>query len=203
MANPNSPVPESDLTAAQFNALLRRLDTDRNRAGEKYEEVRWKLVRFFQWNSCLAAEELVDETLNRVAERVAERGDEIPDVAAFAWGVARKVRLEALRKDLKTVHLPDFPEVDSFVAMDGDWTGTKHELAEKRLKYLRMCIQRLLPQNRRLLLRYHAPKGRRIEGRQRLAKENALSMLALRVRANRLRYKLEECIRKRLATNAR
>ncbi len=95
---PNSPVPESDLTAAQFDALLRRLDTDRNRAGEKYEEVRWKLVRFFQWNSCLAAEELVDETLNRVAERVAERGDEISDVAAFAWGVARKVRLEALRK---------------------------------------------------------------------------------------------------------
>ncbi len=83
---PNSPVPESDLTAAQFDALLRRLDADRNRAGEKYEEVRWKLVRFFQWNSCLAAEELVDETLNRVAERLAERGDEIPDVAAFAWG---------------------------------------------------------------------------------------------------------------------
>jgi len=149
----------------------------------------------------LLAEELVDETLNRVAERVAERGDEIPDVAAFAWGVAKKVRLEALRKDLKTVHLPDLPDVDSFVAIDRDWTGTKHELAQRRLNYLRICIQCLSPQNRRLLLRYHAPKGRRIEGRQRLAKENALSMLALRVRANRLRYKLEECIKKHLTAN--
>ena len=203
MANPNSPVPESDLTATQFDALLRRLDTDRNRAGEKYEEVRWKLVRFFQWNCWLAAEELVDETLNRVAERVAERGDEIPDVAAFAWGVARKVRLEALRKDLKTVRLPDLPHVDSFVAIDRDSTDVQCELGQRRLECLRMCIQCLSPQDRRLLLRYHAPKGRRIEGRQRLAKENTLSMLALRVRANRLRHKLEECIRKHLAANAR
>src|SRR5260221_8969434 len=99
MANSDSLALPKDLTAAQFEGLLQRLDADRNQAGEKYEDIRWRMVRFFQWNSCLTAEELVEETLNRDAEKLAAGAHEIPHVAADAWGLARKVKQEALPMD--------------------------------------------------------------------------------------------------------
>ena len=198
MINPPSPVPDNDLSAAKFESLLLRLDTDRNRAGEKYEEIRWKLIKFFQWNSCLEAEELTDETFNRVAGKLASEGEVIDDVTAFAWGVAKRIKQEALRKDTKKIRLPDLPDAENFLASSPFTTDAQEEQTgnQSRLKCLRRCIQRLSTEDRSLLLTYHSPRGRRIEGRRRLAQENGITMLALRVRANRLRFKLEECIKK-------
>jgi hypothetical protein len=81
---------------------------------------------------------------------------------------------------------------------------TEQELVERenRIKCLRSCIRRLSAEERSLLLAYHAPKGRRAEERRRLAQQNGITLLALRVRANRLRFKLEECIKKCLASMA-
>ena len=204
MVNPHSPFSENDLTAAKFEGLLLRLDTDRNRAGEKYEEIRWKLVKFFQWGSCLEAEDLVDETFNRVSERLATEKEGIQDVAAFAWGVAKRIRQEALRKETKTIRLPDLPGGETFLADHPVAADGQNKLIgnQGRLKCFRRCIQSLSAQDRRLLLAYHSPKGRRIEGRRRLAQENGITMLTLRVRANRLRFKLEECIKKCIAATA-
>jgi hypothetical protein len=60
-------------------------------------------------------------------------------------------------------------------------------------------MQNLSPDDRKFVLAYHSPKGRRVEERKRLAQENGISMVALRVRANRLRFKLEECLKRCLA----
>src|SRR5260370_21814440 len=56
---------KGDLTTASFESLLQRLDPDRERAGGKYENIRRKLIKFFQWNDCFAEEDLADETLDR------------------------------------------------------------------------------------------------------------------------------------------
>src|SRR5215470_10383215 len=56
--------------ATELQNLLVRLDSDWNRAGEKYEELRRTLIKFFEWNSCFPAEDLVDETLDRVAKKL-------------------------------------------------------------------------------------------------------------------------------------
>jgi len=204
MTGPHSPLSKSDLTAAKFESLLLRLDTDRNQAGEKYEEIRWKLVKFFQWSSCLEAEELADETFNRVAEKLASEEEGIKDVVAFAWGVAKRIRQEALRKDAKTVGLPDLPGADTMLADSRVPVDAQHELTgnQRHLKCLRRCIQHFSATDRQLLLAYHSPRGRRIEGRRRLAQENGITMIALRVRANRLRFKLEECIKRCLGSTA-
>jgi len=204
MNHPHSALPQDGLTAAKFEGLLLRLDADRNRAGEKYEEIRWKLVKFFQWGSCLEAEDLVDETFNRVAEKLASEKDGIEDVVAFTWGVAKRIRQEALRKGIKTIRLPDLPGAETFFVNRPVATDAQNELTGNhvRLKCFRKCIQCLSVEDRRLLLAYHSPKGLRIEGRRRLAQENGITMLALRVRANRLRFKLEECIKKCLAALA-
>lgn len=201
MIHPHSALPQDDLTAAKFEGLLLRLDADRNRAGEKYEEIRWKLIKFFQWGSCINAEDLVDETFNRVADKVASEKEGIQDVVGFAWGVAKRVRQEAVRKDTKTIHLPDLPGTEGVLAASPVTSDAQHESSgtQRRLKCLRRCIQHFSTEDRRLLVAYHSPKGRRVEGRRRLAQENAITMLALRVRANRLRFRLEECIKKCLA----
>jgi DNA-directed RNA polymerase specialized sigma24 family protein len=198
MTNTPSPVPDNDLSAAKFESLLLRLDTDRNRAGEKYEEIRWKLIKFFQWNSCLEAEELTDETFNRVAGKLTSEGEVIDDVVAFAWGVAKRIKQEALRKGAKTVRLPDLLGAETFFAAKPVMTDAQREPVgnQRRLKCLRRCIQGFSAENRLLLLTYHSPRGRRIARRRRLAQENGITMLALRVRVNRLRFKLEECIKK-------
>ncbi|HEY5028614.1 MAG TPA: hypothetical protein VIK39_09420 [Candidatus Angelobacter sp.] len=145
---------------------------------------------------------MVDETFNRVAEKLLSEAEGIQDVVAFAWGVAKRIRQEALRKSAKTVCLPDLPGAETSFADSRATDNAQYELTEnkRRLKCLRRCIQHLSAGERRLVLAYHSPQGRRSEGRRRLAQENGITMLALRVRANRFRFKLEECIKKCLAS---
>src|SRR5262245_27876596 len=138
--------PKGELTTDRFEGLLLRLDLDRDRAGEKYEEIRWKLIKFFQWGSCLDAEDLVDETFNRVAERLgSNEKDEINDVVGFAWGVAKKIRQEAIRLHSKTIHLSGLPRTDHGFAYSrvADAGHDKLTPAESRLSCLRSCIQQL------------------------------------------------------------
>ena len=64
----------------QFEALLRLFSENREEAGNLYEAVRRRLVQFFLSKRCDHAEQLADETLNRVARRLQEAGS-IDDVA--------------------------------------------------------------------------------------------------------------------------
>ena len=61
-----------ELSEDSFNRFLSLLDTDRERAGAEYEILHRKLVRFFEWRECYNGEELADETVNRVARKLAE-----------------------------------------------------------------------------------------------------------------------------------
>jgi len=196
MLNHASSLYARDLTAANFDALMWRLDTDRNRAGDKYEEIRWKLIRFFQWSSCLDAEKLADEAFDRVAEKLVGDEENIQNVVAFLWGVARKVRLEALRTSSRTVLLADLSDAAPSFADRLTIRTLQNEPAEdkRRLKCLRRCIQSLSASDRRLLLEYYSPRNR-ISGRRKLAQEYGLTKGALRVRATRLRSKVESLIK--------
>ena len=68
------------LTAEAFAKLLACLDPDAETAGEKYEAIRQKLVKFFDWRGAHFPEDCADETLNRVTRKIDE-GDVIQDVA--------------------------------------------------------------------------------------------------------------------------
>jgi hypothetical protein len=58
---------EARLTANAFAKLLDCLSADRERAGEKYEDLRRTLIRFFEWRGAPFPEEHADETFNRIA----------------------------------------------------------------------------------------------------------------------------------------
>src|SRR5580700_5918445 len=54
------------LTRESLEVFLNYLDADRERAGEKYETIRQKLLTLFRCNGCWTAEDLADETIDRV-----------------------------------------------------------------------------------------------------------------------------------------
>src|SRR5215467_733059 len=89
------PLPSRDaLTQEQFYELLRRLHGNPDLAAQKYEELHFKLVKFFQWSSCSCAEDLADETLTRTARKLYDRGQEVLDIESYVWGIAKRIRQE-------------------------------------------------------------------------------------------------------------
>jgi len=167
----------------------------RGDGGAAYEELRGRLQFFFEWKGCANAPELTDETLNRVAAKLAD-GELIltDEPRRYAFGVARFVYLEAVKRaarytpagDDTTTHAPA-PEDDVAVR-------------EARLAALEACLDTLPPRTQRFLLQYHADDGRqRIDHRKRLADELGIALNALRIRVHRVRAQIEECVRDRLA----
>src|SRR5215831_13213906 len=89
---------QEDLTPETFEKLLEWLDRDRNRAGEKYEYIRMRLIKRFASRGCTEPEELADETLTRVAHKLKQiSGAYIGNPASYCLGVANKIFLEYLR----------------------------------------------------------------------------------------------------------
>src|SRR6266480_7044567 len=88
------------LTQEAFDRLLASMGGDRESAGEQYLETRSKLVRFFEWRGCPFPEDHADETINRVARRLAE-GETILNPAGYCFGVARMLLLEINKASLR------------------------------------------------------------------------------------------------------
>src|SRR5207253_9181889 len=70
------------LTQGAFERLLDWLGQDSELSGERYLEMRKRLVLYFDRKGCLSPDDLADETLNRVARRLEEEGTIISDAPA-------------------------------------------------------------------------------------------------------------------------
>jgi len=164
-----------------FDALLDWLDSDREQAGIKYEEIRRRLIKIFTGRGCVEAEDLADETINRVSSKLDEIKKEFTgDRARYFFGVANKVHLEYLRRKLPQP--PFLPPEDS-------------NLIERSYSCLEQCINRLSRENRELLLEYYKAEGRaKIEQRRLLADRLGIAPNALRIRAFRIRAELQRCV---------
>jgi len=179
-----------DLTAEAFAKLLNRLDADPERAGERYEGVRRRLLRFFEWRGASFPEDRVDETLNRVARKLDE-GAEIAEIGSYCQGVARMVLLEAY-KGRDSLRAP-MEELPAEVAAP----ETNDEAVEKEhyLNCLEGCLNNLSEENRELIIGYYQDEKRdRIKKRFALAERLGLRRDALANRAQRVRDKLEDCV---------
>jgi len=174
-----------------LDAFLRHLDPDRERAGEKYESLRQKLLTFFRCNNCWHGEDLADEAINRVIRRL----DEIRDLRPFIKGVARTVALEYHQKakQVKETTPADFAELAQSVTGDPE-----HELeVERRLRCIDSCMPLLQANERELITQWYSyDKHQRIENKKKLAHLRGASAGALRVQAYRARKRLQELVEK-------
>ncbi|MEW6125731.1 MAG: sigma-70 family RNA polymerase sigma factor [Acidobacteriota bacterium] len=176
------------ITQEAFDKFLVCLDADRVLAGEAYERVRSKLISFFAWRGFHFAEDHADETINRVVRKI-DHGDEIRDVSTYVFGVARMLTLELLKEREK--HNAALNELPPPVEENRD----EDEDAQIRIACLKQCLQNLTEENRDMILAYYTQeKGAKIENRKRLAERLKLPLNALRIRALRVREKLEKCI---------
>jgi DNA-directed RNA polymerase specialized sigma24 family protein len=181
------------LRKSDFEGLLERLDPDRDSAGRKYEALRRKLIKFFEWNHCRPAEDLADQTLDRVARRLTDA--DVAQVVPFAWSVAQHVRQESARRMRREVALPDLPEAAQPRSGDDVERDLLERLLDERCaRCLVSCLRRLPHPSHELFLAYYEPGPDRSAHRQRLAAEAGLTIRGLRVRVNRLREKLESCV---------
>jgi len=171
-----------DLKREDFDRLLAWLDADRDRAGEIYERIRWRLVTILASRGCAQAEELADETIDRVARRVADiERTYVGDKAIYFLGVMNNVHHEYLRRATTPRPLP---------AQDNDG-----DAREQIHLCLDTCLDRLAPYSRQLIERYYAAdKKAKIDLRKMVARELGIKPATLRLRALRIREKLQTCI---------
>ena len=185
------------LTQEGFDQLLGVLDQDRERAGEKYERLRIRLLKLFEWRGSTTPQEHADEALNRVARKIVE-GVEIRDINHFVGGVARRLFLEILeQREREQKALNELPEPAAVVEI-------KDEEVDPRLDCFRACLNELPPGERRLIIDYYRDReGKHIEQRKLLAAQLQIPLNALRIRAHRLRSQLDKCIKACLANDSR
>ena len=179
------------LTQAAFDGFLARLDRDRERAGEKYEYIRLKLVKYFQWSGSDVPDIDADETINRVTRRIYE-GQDVYNVNGYIFGVAKLVHAESLKWRNQKLALDEgsFNELPSSVEVE----------APNYQEYLERCLGCLSEEDREVITEYYRyKKTDKIDGRKRLAARLGISVNTLRVKMHRQRLNLEACVEKCLA----
>jgi RNA polymerase sigma factor (sigma-70 family) len=166
-----------------FDTLLDWLDPDRDQAGLKYEAIRLRLVTIFSGRGWDDAEDLADETINRVTSLLREKKDSYSgDPALFFYSVANNIHRERWRKRLRQ---PPPPVNDDSVDR------------EERFRCLEECLAALTPENRELVIEYYQEdRQAKIDQRKLLAERLGIAPNALRIRACRIRASLEKCLKK-------
>jgi DNA-directed RNA polymerase specialized sigma24 family protein len=187
------------LTPDAFDQLLNWLDKGKASGGERYLEMRRRLVAYFSRKNCLTPDELADETLNRVARRLTEEQiTESDNPARYCYTIARFVFMEYLRESQRSnVPFEEVAQKPQAGRLLIDDALRQSEIKEKMMNCLERCTEKLEPVNREIIVRYYSGQERaKIENRRALAESLGISMNALTIRACRIRAKLEGCVRK-------
>ena len=186
------PVPKQKwvLTPESFDQLLVWLNQDRDLAAEKYEEMRSQLIKRFRQLGCREAEDLANETLDRVAQK-------LPDIVAnyqgerepYVFSVAYYVHKEHTRKPvLMSLADSDFQQTD----ISNSEEEFEKELLDSCLKH---CMEKLDHTSQEMIIDYYQGERQdKIKSRQLLADRLGIKLANLRLRAQRVRTKLKECI---------
>lgn len=164
-----------ELSREALDRLLQALHSDRDLAGRRYELLRRKLTDLFSWNHCENPDDLADETLNRLAKRLAE-GEPIEKIELYALGIARRLLMEARRKQ----------QQHAFAL--GELRDRKPEAESDMLAAVEKCLAGLPESSRKLIMEYYSSE------RTELAAKLGISLNTLRNRALRIRQKLYECV---------
>jgi len=169
-----------------FEYLLSWLDeSNRDAAGQKYEVIRGGLIRIFVSKGFNDAEDLADQTISRVMNRLPEiRPEYVGEPSRYFYAVARKLVLEANRR--KEVATDVMPVVITEIQYPTD-----------DYNCLIQCLKFLTTEKKELILDYYLYKGHdKVEHHRHMASELGITENALRGRAHQLRTGLEKCVSK-------
>lgn len=181
-----------------FDPLLAWLDPDRDRAGEKYEDIRDSLVKIFSWRGAFDAEDLADEAITRVINKLPEIARSYKgDPAKYFYGVAKNLLWELNRREQSRVELPASDRIEQPAQ------EAKPDRFEAEFDCLKKCLRRLPKAERELFLQYHQQEQPNIPYRKELARRRGETPNSLRVTVYRIRATLQSCIRNCVKNKAR
>lgn len=179
-------------TKEEFDQMLAWLDPDPSKSGQRYEDIRRRLINFFLNRQYSEAEDLADETINRVAQKPQDlrdgyEGEPMP----YFHAVARNVAKEYARQLNRRIQI--IPHISA-------------EEREPYLQCLATCLLELSKESRELVLTYFQKEKReKIETHRTMEDHLGLKPGALRARIFRVKAKLqpciEECVRIRQRSN--
>lgn len=166
---------------ASFDDLLDWLGPD---PGQQYEIIRAGLIKIFISKGFDDAEDLADQTIDRVVKKLPEiREGYEGEKTRYFYGVARNVMHEARRR--REVSTDNVPENPMRVPVRSD-----------EYECLLKCLELLPSEKRDLILDYYLYEGGdKVKHHQRMAEELGVTAGALRTRAHHTRRDLEKCVR--------
>jgi DNA-directed RNA polymerase specialized sigma24 family protein len=179
------------LTQEAFDLLLARLHPEREQAGGRYAALRLKMVRFFTLHDDYGAEEAADETLDRVARKLAE-GAQVEGIEPYAYSIARLILLERNKRERRAR-----AAFDRSAGPDEPAAADEPAAPEDYYQPMADCLAGLPDDDQKLLRGYYGE----INARRRAALADGLgvSLARLRLRVFRLRARLEECLKRKRA----
>jgi DNA-directed RNA polymerase specialized sigma24 family protein len=185
---------DNETSGTPFTRLLQWLDEGSDSRGERYLEMRRRLVAYFDRRSRPAADVLADETFDRVSRTLEESGCiKVTPPARYCYVVARFVLLEDIRRGDRNV---PYDEARPVLPQRGSvGSAAAEEATEGALDCLSRCLETLKTRDRELIVDYYRDARReRIDRRRGLAARLGITMNALSIRAWRLRASLESCV---------
>lgn len=182
-----------NISKENYEKLLDWLDENEARAFQEYNRIRRTLVNIFLARGCFEADDLADETIDRVAAKIESieavyKGEK----TTFFVGVLKNVYKEWMRKQSVLTDLSEFKEKMA------EFNSPIREDVEYSIeaKCLKKCLAKLNKKEREVVLAYYQPTGgqEKIVRHKILANKFSKSINSLRVQAFRIRQKLSECI---------
>lgn len=174
-----------------FEKMLLWLDKDRETAGQKYEAIRLRLIKIFDYRQCTNSEELADIVFDRVLKKFDENAvTDGSNPYAYFCKVADYIFRENLRKPVAVELSDDFAIAEE----EKDF--------EPHYECLKKCLKNLSSEKHRLIIGYYEEEKRaKINFRQKLAQSFGIPMQILHSRVFRIRTSLQQCVLKCVKEN--
>jgi hypothetical protein len=197
--------PSKSLTPEEFGKLLQWLSPEPETSVRMFLEITKELGKWLVRKGSAHAEDLVDETVDRVAKIVFKEPDKYLNPKALFYGVGRKVWLEDYHRNPPPEELE--PEKISARASDpAEW-----DFKECEEECMKEGVNNLPPHELHLITQYFSFQGReKIVVRKRLAEGHG-GLGNLRTKACRIRTRLNDglddcidgCMNRRQSTETR
>ncbi|MDQ3255579.1 MAG: hypothetical protein M3R15_17050 [Acidobacteriota bacterium] len=189
------------ITQEAFDKLLACLDADREHAGAKYEQLRRTLMIYLKFWGSPRPDEHADEALTRAARKIDE-GLQLnrDNYTGYFCRIARNVLHEYEKHARKEfISIDNLPRADrpSNNPLEAQTRHLERMELERKRNCLQSCLRTLSIEERNLIESYYRGVGRKkIENRNALAERMGLTLNALRIRATRVRGRLEDCAKR-------
>jgi hypothetical protein len=168
--------------------LLAIFDPDSVRAEERYAELYYSLLRYFEYYRNCEPQDMAQETLKRGFARLQE-GQKITtdNPAGYFFGIARNLVREGWTAR------PEEPLEEQDLPIG---TSLFHDLNSREQEILlQQCLRNLLPEELEMLMAHVEGKG------PEWSRKSGLRPSVLRLRVYRIRRRLEELVSIRAATS--